>query len=210
MQPIEIACPVQGVWSFMNPPGHHPHAKDFVAVDEHGRPYPGWRLIMHLLYRLNVTDTYAWSKPVFSPVDGRIIALENHRADRIKLNLLRDLLSGMFIAPRRHADDPQFFPGNYVIIQADNGIYAMLAHLKQGSIRLRKDMRVRAGDPVAEVGNSGNSIQPHLHFQLMHNSDFIQAVPEAFVMRNIALKKNALWDPPVTRLPANREIFRAG
>jgi hypothetical protein len=44
MNPIEIECPVKGVWSFMNPLGHHPDAKDFVAVDESGKPYKALNL----------------------------------------------------------------------------------------------------------------------------------------------------------------------
>lgn len=57
--------------------------------------------------------------------------------------------------------------GNLVVIQMDSGGYQAFAHLKNSSICVGSGQRVVAGDKIAEVGNSGNSSEPHLHFQLM-------------------------------------------
>ncbi|MGH7718610.1 MAG: M23 family metallopeptidase [Gemmatimonadaceae bacterium] len=56
--------------------------------------------------------------------------------------------------------------GNYVILDIGQGRYAFYAHLKPGSLRVRKGERVRRGQVLGLVGNSGNSTEPHLHFHL--------------------------------------------
>jgi hypothetical protein len=56
--------------------------------------------------------------------------------------------------------------GNYVILDIGAGRYAFYAHLRPGSLRVRMGDRVRSGQVVGLVGNSGNSTEPHLHFHL--------------------------------------------
>lgn len=56
--------------------------------------------------------------------------------------------------------------GNFVILDVGGGRYAFYAHLKPGSLRVRAGDRVRRGQVLGLVGNSGNSTEPHLHFHL--------------------------------------------
>jgi hypothetical protein len=56
--------------------------------------------------------------------------------------------------------------GNHVILDIGGGYYAFYAHLRPGSIRVRVGDRVRRGQVVGLVGNSGNSTEPHLHFHV--------------------------------------------
>jgi murein DD-endopeptidase MepM/ murein hydrolase activator NlpD len=56
--------------------------------------------------------------------------------------------------------------GNHVIIDIGGGKYAFYAHLKPGSIRVKRGDRVTRGQVVGLVGNSGNSTEPHLHFHI--------------------------------------------
>lgn len=57
--------------------------------------------------------------------------------------------------------------GNHVIIRFAPDRYVMCAHLKRGSVRVREGQRVRQGDWIAELGNSGNTTGPHVHFEVM-------------------------------------------
>ena len=100
MEPIKIQSPVRGDWSFMNPPGHHPDAKDFVAVNDKGTPYNRFKILHHLFYKLNVIETFAWGKEVFSPFERNVLKVENSVTDRNELNLFRDLFKGLVLAPR--------------------------------------------------------------------------------------------------------------
>jgi murein DD-endopeptidase MepM/ murein hydrolase activator NlpD len=53
------------------------------------------------------------------------------------------------------------------VLDLGDGAYAAVAHLRQGSVLVRPGQRVSAGAELAECGNSGNSTEPHVHFQLM-------------------------------------------
>ena len=56
--------------------------------------------------------------------------------------------------------------GNVIVIQRDDDLFVLLAHLRRGSVRVKSGDLVRKGDPLARVGNSGNSTMPHLHLQV--------------------------------------------
>jgi murein DD-endopeptidase MepM/ murein hydrolase activator NlpD len=56
--------------------------------------------------------------------------------------------------------------GNHVILDIGGGRFAFYAHLQPGSLRVKVGDRVRAGQTLGLVGNSGNSTEPHLHFHL--------------------------------------------
>jgi hypothetical protein len=56
--------------------------------------------------------------------------------------------------------------GNHVIIDIGGGYYAFYAHLKPGSLRVKLGDRVKRGQVVGLVGNTGNSTEPHLHFHI--------------------------------------------
>ena len=216
MNPIEIQSPVKGEWSFMNPPGHHPDAKDFVAVNAKGAPYPLICVVYHLFYKLSVTDTFAWGKEVFSPFEGIVRATEDDQNDRVSLNLFRDLFTGLVIAPRNTNKGIEFFVGNHVIIESTEEIsvetstktFALLAHLKKASVVVNEGQHVQMGQVVAQVGNSGNSIQPHLHFQLMKENDPAKAWPVPFLLKSYLINKNGEWRSAKSALPRNYQHFK--
>jgi len=57
--------------------------------------------------------------------------------------------------------------GNSVILDLGGGSYALYAHMQPGSIRVHRGDRVSRGQVLGLVGNTGNSLAPHLHFQVM-------------------------------------------
>jgi murein DD-endopeptidase MepM/ murein hydrolase activator NlpD len=60
-----------------------------------------------------------------------------------------------------------FNAGNFVLIKHANSPESAItfyAHLRKGSIIVANGQRVRKGDKIAEVGSSGASLTPHLHF----------------------------------------------
>src|SRR5262249_44218642 len=56
--------------------------------------------------------------------------------------------------------------GNCVVLALPGGLYASYAHLKPGSIVVHVGDRVRKGQTIARVGNTGNATGPHLHFHV--------------------------------------------
>ena len=57
--------------------------------------------------------------------------------------------------------------GNSVVAKIDDGLYMLYAHLQAGSLKVGVGDRVKRGDLLGLVGNSGNSSAPHLHFHVM-------------------------------------------
>jgi len=165
-----IAPPVSGYWAVYNPPGHPPLAFDLLAVDARKSLYRTGNFLRHLVTVIPVEATYTWGKPVFSPVAAAVVACHDGEEDRRKISFVRDLL-----ALRRHkprvADGFRAFGGNHILLHA-GAIYVLLCHLRQGSARVRAGDVVSVGQPLAEVGNSGASLQPHLHLQVMRTAEY--------------------------------------
>ena len=56
--------------------------------------------------------------------------------------------------------------GNHVILNIGGGTFAFYAHLQPGSLKVKAGDKVRRGQVIGLVGNSGNSTEPHLHFHV--------------------------------------------
>jgi murein DD-endopeptidase MepM/ murein hydrolase activator NlpD len=57
--------------------------------------------------------------------------------------------------------------GNYVVIDMGRGRYAFYAHMQPGSLRVKRGDRVKPGDVLGRLGNTGNTDAAHLHFHVM-------------------------------------------
>ncbi len=62
--------------------------------------------------------------------------------------------------------------GNHVVLDIGGGHYVLYGHLKQGSLRVHVGEQVRRGQVVGQVGDSGNSGEPHLHLQVQNKPTF--------------------------------------
>lgn len=91
---------------------------------------------------------------VLAAAPGKVCALLNYQFDRNKM-----AVSGGF--------------GNYICIQHPNKYYSYYAHLKKNSAQVNVGDMVVAGQVIAEVGSSGYSSDPHLHFELWYDSSFV-------------------------------------
>lgn len=93
--------------------------------------------------------------------------------------------------------------GNSVVLDLGGGEWALYAHLVPGSIRVKVGERVAAGQPLGKIGNSGNSSEPHLHFQLMDAPRLVDAaaLPAAFSDVTVGGKRVA------RALPDEGQIF---
>jgi hypothetical protein len=74
--------------------------------------------------------------------------------------------------------------GNSVILDLGDQRYALYGHMQRGSIQVRVGERVKMGRLIGLVGNSGNSVAPHLHFQVTDRSSSLAANGLPYEMRD--------------------------
>jgi murein DD-endopeptidase MepM/ murein hydrolase activator NlpD len=72
--------------------------------------------------------------------------------------------------------------GNYVSLDLGSGRFATYEHLRPGSIEVAKGERVRKGQVIAEVGFSGDSTEPHLHFHVSDSAMPLEGEGLPYVM----------------------------
>jgi peptidase M23-like protein len=84
--------------------------------------------------------------------------------DRTSVRAVPDMIATAFRGGWPFGDMASI-AGNHVVVRFEAGD-VLLAHLRRGSTRVRAGDPVTAGQVVGEVGNSGNSVAPHLHLQL--------------------------------------------
>jgi murein DD-endopeptidase MepM/ murein hydrolase activator NlpD len=78
--------------------------------------------------------------------------------------------------------------GNYVILDLGRGRYAFYAHLQPGSLCVGVGDRVRRGQLLAKLGNSGQSDAPHLHLQIVDAPSPLAAEGLPMVFRRMAIE----------------------
>ncbi|WP_338780342.1 M23 family metallopeptidase [Metabacillus sp. FJAT-52054] len=99
---------------------------------------------------------YAFGQPVAAPLEGTVIKT----VDGLKDNVPGEL----------NPDHPE---GNYVVIKHKNGEYSILAHFMKNSIKVREGEKVKTGQILGKCGNSGNSTEAHIHFQVSSSPDIM-------------------------------------
>jgi Peptidase family M23 len=105
------------------------------------------------------TDWPTYGAPLYAVANGTVVSAVDGRPD---------------IPPRSDNPDlqtPNDFGGNSVFLRIGPDRYACYAHMKTGSVRVRRGERVRVGEPIGLVGNSGNTTAPHLHFGIQRRPD---------------------------------------
>jgi murein DD-endopeptidase MepM/ murein hydrolase activator NlpD len=174
--------PVEGRWLVLRPPGHARYAFDLIAVDKSSDRISRRRQAVVLAGLTNVDDIVGWSLPVLAPLAGEVAAAHDGERDRRRLIPAVDIPANFLVRPLRHRGRVEKMAGNHVVLSTSAG-HILMAHLKQGSVAVCQGQKVAAGDQIGLVGNSGNSLGPHLHIQLMDAPDPKIAATLPFQMR---------------------------
>lgn len=114
------------------------YAVDLIRIDRWGLRASGWRPRDPAAYAI-------FGEPVFAPCAGEVLRAHD----------------GMPDMPVPQTDRSRL-EGNHVILKCGDQA-VVLGHLRQGSVTARTGQFVRTGDRLGEVGNSGQSTEPHLH-----------------------------------------------
>lgn len=143
-------------------------AIDYVKVGDDHRTFSG--------DSLSNADYHAEDEDALAVADGIVVAVKDGIPENIPGRTSRAVPITL-----------ETVGGNHVILDIGGGRYAFYAHLRPGSLRVRLGERVRRGEVIGLVGNSGNSTEPHLHFHLSDGNSPLgsEGVPyahESFVL----------------------------
>jgi murein DD-endopeptidase MepM/ murein hydrolase activator NlpD len=138
------ALPVNGrVWIAQR------YAVDWEQLDDGGRVYRG--------SATDVASYNIYGKDVLAVADATVTSVIDNLPNEIPGKMPTNI-------PIEKAD------GNSIVLDLGAGRYALYAHLKPGSIKVRAGDTVKLGQTIALVGNSGNTLEPHLHFHVMNHA----------------------------------------
>lgn len=223
LKPVILAFPLRGEWLAPNTPGKkipshgtnhlgERYAYDFLQVDWDRRGWPFYRVhwLHYLLFGVPLNKCYCWGQDVHAPCDGVIVEVRDGHKERPRAHLISDYLTALKNAFAFNSGKYtiQAISGNSIIMKCGNTVYAGLAHLQTGSIKVSAGQSVKKGDVLAKVGHSGNSFAPHLHFQLMDSSDAASSngIPCAF--EHYDLFQNGRWKKVCNGIPSDKDRIR--
>lgn len=117
-------------------------------------------------------DFYAYGADILAAADGKVVFVKGDVVE--DATTLRQPGESFEVFAERVgayqmqlvASDINAIGGNHVIIDHSNGEFSVYAHLKPGSLTVKVGDVVKAGQMIGKLGSSGNSTEPHLHFQV--------------------------------------------
>lgn len=171
---VAISAPFHGEWAAFNGPanssGHRRlvlgldghtaigqrFAIDFLRLDSAGKSFTG--------DPLKNSSYYAYGTPLLAVADGIVARVKDSIPENVPGVNSRAVPITMITVG-----------GNHVALDIGGGKYALYAHVQPGSIRVKPGDRVKRGQVLALLGNSGNSTEPHLHFQIADGPTFLSS-----------------------------------
>lgn len=180
----EYIFPVRGRWyigSSSSVRSHHrllpvhEFALDLIQIGAGGKSFQG--------DGTSLSDYYSYGKEVYAMADGEVIevydAVPETRLKRLNESD-EEYRKAVFIP----LSEKGYIAtgGNQIILKHTEDEYSSYAHLKFGSIRVKKGDQVKQGQIIGNVGLSGDGYEPHLHFQITDGPDisYSRGIPMIF------------------------------
>jgi hypothetical protein len=104
---------------------------------------------------------HGFGQPVLAPADGTVVSVSDDLADEPVGNI---------------GQVPSV--GNAIVLDIGAGRYVALEHLQKGSALVRPGQSVTRGQRIAAVGDTGNSLTPHLHMQIQDRPSLASDDPD--------------------------------
>jgi len=121
------------------------YAVDFIRIDADGRATRGDADV--------AANSLGYGEPVLAVADGTIAAARDGVGEKERVS-------------QNTRNDFDRAAGNYVALALGDGRYAVYEHLRPRSLKVKRGQRVRRGQPIGELGFTGDSTGPHLHFHV--------------------------------------------
>lgn len=136
---------------------------------------------------------------VFAAADGRIKRIRDGQSDHLKSD---DEIESL----QKNKKEC----GNGVLIDHGNGLQSIYCHLKQDSIIVKPKQKVRTGQKIAQVGQSGMAEFPHLHFGVMWEGGVIDPYTGMLNTQGCGKIKAPMWHVGLPMIYQPVAIFDGG
>lgn len=144
-----------------------------------------------------VEQYYGFGENVLAVADGTVVSVHDGMPDQTPFVLM---------VPKSTSD----YGGNNLMLQIAPNVFAWYAHLRQGSLTVKVGDAVKAGTPIAKLGNTGPSEGPHLHLGLLDKPDAITGRSLPFVFDSFtmagAIDFDASKGDRLVILPESRQV----
>jgi len=203
--PLVIGPPLLGgPWYCSNGIGAFTNHDWIGATDSTARLYVAQRFGCDLSRAGAASDINSYGADVIAVAAGRVVKAQ----DGVPENVPQD--GGGWVMPVPLTN--KTLTGNMIVLEIGKGRYAYYAHLQLGSLRVKVGDRVRKGQLLAKVGNSGNASGPHLHFHVCNAPGPNSCDPVPHVYTSYWLSGRLMWNPNRTRkvefqVPTNGSIM---
>jgi len=222
--PIVVDFPLRGKWVAASTPAERipshgtdflgqRYAYDFLRIEESKRGFKFFRgsMLRYLLVGVRLSDCYGWSESIHAPFDGTIVTAVDGWPERKRLHFLTEiavvLKNSVTFNPKK-ATDLGSVLGNHIIIKMrDKEVYAFFAHARCGSLRVCTGKEVHTDQHLADVGHSGNSMAPHLHFHLMDRASIVEAQGLPCCSKEYEALHDSTWCKITEGIPGKREFI---
>lgn len=158
-------------------------AFDILKVDAEGKTHKG--------DGTKNEDYYAFGQEIIAPANGVVTYVVDGVHDNKPGEMNR-----MYVA------------GNLVIIKHTEGEYSLFAHFKQNSIRVKVGDKVRQGQTLGLCGNSGNSSEAHLHFQVQNTPFFDNEASMKTFFEKVTVKRDGKTETKPDYSPVQGDIVQ--
>lgn len=100
--------------------------------------------------------------------------------------------------------------GNAVLIDHGNSLRTLYCHMKNGSITVEPGQKVKAGDKIGEVGLSGLTEFPHVHFGILWETAVMDPYTGRPNTQGCGAAAKQLWDPALNLKYEDFTLYNAG
>ena len=151
----------------------------------------------------DVRSYFAYGKDVIAVADGEVVQAR----DGMPNNIPRTA-DGFTPAVPITLDTVM---GNFIVLALGDGQFAQYVHLQPGSVQVRAGDRVKQGQLLGRVGNSGDARWPHLHFQVADNPDILASEGLPYLVDQFKMKlEDGQWQARSNEFPLNDSVIDFG